>query len=272
MASFSPLVAILNQNKLTRSNNVDWKRNLNIVLTTEEHKYVLSQPCPNFPSLDASLEEKQRYDHWQKSNEMAKCYIIASISNVLQHQMKDVKLAPNIMLSLKEMFGEQSHFARQEQIYNTKMAEGTSVREHCLRMISYLNTLEVLGAGIDGESQANMILQSLPESFKKFRLNYNMNKKIYTFSELMNELVAAEGILGTSIVNANMAKVSTFQPKSKGKGKKKKNKDFTKQDGKQIALGVANKGNKKRLCQRKVFPLWRERSLEEELSKIQSYQ
>ena len=41
MASFSPLVTILNQNKLTGSNYVDWKRNLDIVLTTEEHKYVL---------------------------------------------------------------------------------------------------------------------------------------------------------------------------------------------------------------------------------------
>ena len=58
MASFSPLVAILIQNKLTRSNYVDWKRNLDIILTVEEHKYVLSQPCPNFPSLDAPLEEK----------------------------------------------------------------------------------------------------------------------------------------------------------------------------------------------------------------------
>ena len=36
------------------------------------------------------------------------------------------------------------------QIYNTKMAEGTLVREHCLRMISNLNTLEALGADIDG--------------------------------------------------------------------------------------------------------------------------
>ena len=50
----------------------------------------------------------------------------------------------------------------------------------------------------------DMILQSLPESFKEFRLNYNMNKKIYSLSELMNELVAAEGILGTSSVDANM--------------------------------------------------------------------
>ena len=42
--------------------------------------------------------------------------------------MQDVELASNIMLSLKEMFGEQGHSARQEtmrQIYNTKMAEGS---------------------------------------------------------------------------------------------------------------------------------------------------
>ena len=117
------------------------------------------------------------------------------------------------MLSLKEMFGEQSRSARQEtmrQIYNTKMVEGTSVREHYLRMISHLNRLEVLGVDIDGESQADMILQSLPESFKEFKLNYNMNKKIYTLSELMNELVGVEGILGTASVDANMAKASTI--------------------------------------------------------------
>ena len=57
------------------------------------------------------------------------------------------------------------------------MAEGSSVREHCLTMIFNLNTLEVLGANIDGESQVDMILQSLPESFKEFKLNYNMKKK-----------------------------------------------------------------------------------------------
>ena len=110
-------------------------------------------------------------------------------------------------------------------------------------MISHLNTLKVLGVNIDGESQADMILQSLPESFKKFKLNYNMNKMIYTLSKLMNELVAAEGILGTSNVEANIGEASTSPPKSKGKGKKKK-KDFTKQEGKQIALGVVGKEKK----------------------------
>ena len=88
--------------------------------------------------------------------------------------MQDVELASNIMLSLKEMFGEQGRSVRQEtirQIYNTKMAKGTSVREYCLRMISNMNTLEVLGADVNGESRVDMILQSLPKSFKEFKLN-----------------------------------------------------------------------------------------------------
>ena len=75
--------------------------------------------------------------------------------------MQDAELASDIMLSLKEMFSEQGHSARQEtmrQIYNTKMAEGTSIKEHYLMMISHLNTLEVLGVDIDGESKADMVL------------------------------------------------------------------------------------------------------------------
>ena len=85
-----------------------------------------------------------------------------------------------------------------------------------------LSEIEANLLDIDGESQVDVILQSLPESFKEFKLNYNMNKKIYSLSELMNELVAAEGIIVTSSVDANMAKASTSQPMSKGKGKRKR--------------------------------------------------
>ena len=46
----SPLAMILTQNKLTGENYVDWKRNLDIVLTAENHKMVLTKPllkiCP----------------------------------------------------------------------------------------------------------------------------------------------------------------------------------------------------------------------------------
>ena len=40
-------------------------------------------------------------------------------------------------------------------LLNTKMAEGTPDRDHVLKMISYLNELEILGAEIDDESQVD---------------------------------------------------------------------------------------------------------------------
>ena len=92
---------------------------------------------------------------------MAKCYIMASISNVLQLQMQDITLTSDIMLSLKEMFGIQGRSTRHDimrTLLNTQMAEGTPIRDYCLRMISYLNELEMLGVEIDVDSQVDMIL------------------------------------------------------------------------------------------------------------------
>ena len=77
-----------------------------------------------------------------------------------------------------------------------------------------------------------MILQSLPDSFSQFKLNYTMNKNVYSLSELMNRLCATEGILKTKGTQA-----STSKPKSKGKGGWKKKKKADKK-GKQVALRV----------------------------------
>ena len=81
--------------------------------------------------------------------------------------------AYDIMLNVKEMFGEQSRAARQvamKALLNTKMAEGTPIQEHVLKMISHMNELEILRAEIDGETQVDIVLMSLPESFNNFHL------------------------------------------------------------------------------------------------------
>ena len=67
-----------------------------------------------------------------------------------------------------------------------KMAEGTPVREHVLKMIGFLNELETLGATIDTQTQVDIILNLLPASFAQFKLNYNMNQMNFSMSELMN--------------------------------------------------------------------------------------
>ena len=50
------------------------------------------------------------------------------------------------------------------------------MRDHVLKMIDHLNELEILEAEIDRETQVDIVLMSLPESFKSFRLNYFMSK------------------------------------------------------------------------------------------------
>ena len=124
---------------------------------------------------------------------MARYYILASMSNVLFHQYESIQTAYDIMLNLKEMFGDQNHAGRQVAmmtLLNMKMAEGTLVWDHVLKMIAHLNELEILGADIDGESQVDIVLMSLPESFKNFYLNYSMSKGSYSFAELLKELQA----------------------------------------------------------------------------------
>ncbi|XP_020245173.1 uncharacterized protein LOC109823299 [Asparagus officinalis] len=111
-SSFNPLSAILNQNKLNGQNYVDWKTNLNIVLTTEGYKSVLTNPKPSEPTPDSSQEDKDKFEKRVKANDMAKCYILASMSNVLQHQHQYYTVASDILFNLKEMFGSQGRLAR----------------------------------------------------------------------------------------------------------------------------------------------------------------
>jgi len=110
---------------------------------------------------------------------MAKCYILASVSNVLQHQLQDLDHASGMMTILKEMFGEQNRTAKSvtmRSLLNRKITEITPVREHCLSMIAILNSLEVQGVEIDSELQVDIILHSLPDSYNQFRLNVTMKK------------------------------------------------------------------------------------------------
>ncbi|KAH0711175.1 hypothetical protein KY284_012602 [Solanum tuberosum] len=156
MSHFNPLSSILNKNKF------------------EDPNY----ECP-IKLADPTAEEVQASNKWVKADEMARCYILASMANVLQHHHQSMTSSYNMLASLKEMFGEQNRAAK----------------EHVLKLMSYLNELEILGAEIDKESQVEMILQTLPDSFQQFRLNYNMNKIDMSLAKLLNELRAAETII-----------------------------------------------------------------------------
>ena len=43
---FNPLLTILKDNKVTGPNYIEWKRNLDTVLTAEEYKFCTYEPKP----------------------------------------------------------------------------------------------------------------------------------------------------------------------------------------------------------------------------------
>ena len=122
------------------------------------------------------------------------------------------------------MFAKSSSTARQAAIgalMNTRMTGG-NVRDHCLKMMGHISTAEVMGAKLDQEMKIDLIVESLPNSFGQFKLNYNMNKLKLTPIELMHELESAE----RSLVKQGSAyhAESSSKPKGKLKGGKKNKK------------------------------------------------
>ena len=64
---------------------------------------------------------------------------------------------------------------------NTKMSKGTLVKEHMIKMIKMINLfneMEILRVENNGETNIDMVLETLPASFSQFKLNYSMNRMI----------------------------------------------------------------------------------------------
>ena len=89
------------------------------------------------------------------------------------------------------------------------------MRDRCLKMMGHISTAEVMGAKLEQELKVDMILESLPDSFSRFKMNYNMNKLKLTHINLMHELDSAERSL--------MKQGSAYHDESSSKPKGKPN-------------------------------------------------
>ena len=93
--------------------------------------------------------------------------MLATMVPDLQKQFEAMK-AFDMMRHLKEMFQKQAHQERlltMKALNECKMAHGTSVSAHILKMKGYLNQLERLGAPLSKELAIDTILGSLPSSY-----------------------------------------------------------------------------------------------------------
>ena len=102
------------------------------------------------------------------------------------------------------------------------MAEGASVSAHVLKMKGYIEHLDRLGFPLSQELATDLNMNSLPDSYGQFVMNYNMNEMDKSISELHTMLKTAEQNIKSKLGHVLMVqKGKGFKNKGKGKGKGK---------------------------------------------------
>ncbi|KAL6565405.1 hypothetical protein OROGR_002356 [Orobanche gracilis] len=222
----NPLAILLENNNLTVPNFVDWLRNLMIVLSFEALGYDLETDIQAPPERTrASQDEIEHHEKWVKDDVKVRAYMMASMSNDLQRAHEKMTSARQILSHLTELYGEHSRTARYEiskELFGTKMKESEKVGEHVLKMISMIERLEALDFRMHESLQAGLILQSLPDSFSPFVMNFNCNEIACNMAGLMNKLVIAQSQMKTTRVKDSALVISSGPQRSKNKKKKNK--------------------------------------------------
>ncbi|KAL4312808.1 hypothetical protein GQ457_01G025070 [Hibiscus cannabinus] len=137
----------------------------------------------------------------------------------LQKQHEDM-VAYEMIQNLKEIYEGQARQERYETskaLFQCKMSEGSLVGAHVIKMMGYIQTLEKLGFALNDELAIDVVLQSLPDSFSQFILNFNMNEIEKTLPQLLGMLRTPEGNMKKG---GSKSVLMVREAKGKGKGKK----------------------------------------------------
>ncbi|KAJ9542769.1 hypothetical protein OSB04_029275 [Centaurea solstitialis] len=191
--------SILEKDKLTGPNFLDWERNLMIVLRHERKWYVLEEPLGEAPPANAPAAARNA--HKKHSDDLldVACLMLATMSPDLQARLINTN-AYDMIRQLRDMFQTQARKERYDatKAFNEcKMIKGTSVSDHVMKMKRHLDHLERLGHPVPLQLATDTILNSLSDDYKPFVVNYNMNNMEKSITELHSMLKTTELNMGT---------------------------------------------------------------------------
>ncbi|KAJ9535272.1 hypothetical protein OSB04_un001631 [Centaurea solstitialis] len=222
------LRSILEKDKLTGSNFLDWERNLMIVLRHEKKWYVLEEPLGEAPPANAPAAARNA--HKKHSDDLldVACLMLATMSPDLQAGLINTN-AYDMIRQLRDMFQTQARTERYDatKAFNEcKMVKGTSVSDHVMKMKRHLDHLERLGHPVPLQLATYTILNSLSEDCRPFVVNYNMNNMEKSIAELHSMFKTTELNMGNKnktkdvlmVKDGGVKKKSGHASTSKGKG------------------------------------------------------
>lgn len=105
---------------------------------------VLNSPAPQRPANDAHEDEHVTFRKWMDEANVAQYIILAFMNNELQKEYEYMDTRA-ILLYLQGLHSVQSRTTRYEisrELFYARMAEGTSVNDHVLKIIDLIERLE----------------------------------------------------------------------------------------------------------------------------------
>ncbi|XP_024023051.1 uncharacterized protein LOC112092085 [Morus notabilis] len=110
----NPIFVLLASQILNGENFVKWKSNMNILLICKNYHFVLKEDCPPVPPANAARAVTERYNCWVNAN---------------------------------------NKHAAVKAVMNGRMKNGSSVRDHVLKMINHLKKAKINGSQINEKTQ-----------------------------------------------------------------------------------------------------------------------
>ncbi|KAL4362694.1 hypothetical protein GQ457_04G021260 [Hibiscus cannabinus] len=165
-----------------------------LVLKHERKEYVIEEPIPNDPGVNAPRADKDKFKKHMDDMVYVRCLMLATMTLELQKQHEDM-VSYEMIQNLKDIYEEQARQERYETskaLFQCKMSERSPVGAHVIKMMGYIQALEKLGFPLNDELANDVVLQSLPDSFNKFVLNFNMNEINKTLPQLLSKLRTAK--------------------------------------------------------------------------------
>ncbi|XP_016700095.1 uncharacterized protein [Gossypium hirsutum] len=157
----------------------------------EKLKTVLDTKC----HLATQAEARK---HWEEFDEIAHCYMLASMTNTMHKQLKSCKTTKEILDKLEDMFGGQATLARQSAItslMNIQQKPDTPAKDHIITFMGYFVEVTNNEANLDPNTQIEMVFKSLSKDFVGFWAVYILGNKNLMLTQLMKELQSYELML-----------------------------------------------------------------------------
>ncbi|KAK8696815.1 hypothetical protein V6N13_001940 [Hibiscus sabdariffa] len=192
---------------------------MRIVLNQGRKEYVIIESVPNEPGTNPPRASKEKFEKHMDDMLDVGYLVLATMTPELQKQHENM-VANEMIQNLKEIYEGQARQERYETskaLFQCKMSEGSPVGAHVIKMMGYIQTLEKLGFALNDELAVDVVLQSLPDSFNQFVLNFDMNEINKTLPQLLGMLRTAESNMKKG---GSKSVLMVREAKGKGKGKK----------------------------------------------------